>query len=123
MTSIERDGFTLCLKDLVHIEIFKRYKPKVEKEFGEVIKCLRTNRCGEFKFIEFNEFCSSEGIKTQLTVAYTLQQNGVAKKRNSTIMNMVRSMMSEKDVPKEFWLEALNWSTYVLNRSPTFVVN
>jgi hypothetical protein len=37
-------------------------------------------------------------------------------------MNMVRSMLSGKEVPKEFWPEAINWSIYVLNRSPTLAV-
>ena len=37
-------------------------------------------------------------------------------------MNMVRCMLSEKKIPKAFWPEAVNWTTYVLNRSPTLVV-
>jgi hypothetical protein len=37
-------------------------------------------------------------------------------------MNMVRSMLSEKQVPKKFWPEAVNWTTHVLNRSPTLAV-
>lgn len=37
-------------------------------------------------------------------------------------MNMVRSMLVKKSIPKTFWPEAVNWSVYVLNRSPTFAV-
>jgi len=37
-------------------------------------------------------------------------------------MNMVRSMLSAKKIPKRFWLEVVNWTVYVLNRSPTFAV-
>lgn len=37
-------------------------------------------------------------------------------------MNMVRSMISEKRVPKTFWPEAVNWTIHILNRSPTFAV-
>nr|KYP62887.1 Retrovirus-related Pol polyprotein from transposon TNT 1-94 [Cajanus cajan] len=37
-------------------------------------------------------------------------------------MNMVRCMLSEKKVPKIFWPKAVNWTTYVLNRSPTLAV-
>lgn len=102
--------------------MFKKYKSLVEKETGEVICCLRTDRGGEFTSLEFNNFCSTNGISRQLTTAYTPQQNGVAERKNRTIMNMVRSMLSEKEVPKEFWPEAVNWSIYVLNRSPTLAV-
>jgi transposase InsO family protein len=101
------------------LSIFKKYKVSVEKESGERISCLRTDRGGEFTSSEFNDFCSTHGIKRQLTTAYTPQQNGVAERKNRTIMNMVRSMFSGKELPKQFWAEAVNWSIYVINRSPT----
>nr|KYP50278.1 Retrovirus-related Pol polyprotein from transposon TNT 1-94 [Cajanus cajan] len=87
-----------------------------------MIKCLRTDRGGEFTSSEFNEFCQKTGIKRQLTTAYTPQQNGVAERKNRTIMNLVRTLLSEKKLPKSFWPEAVNWVAYVLNRSPTLAV-
>ncbi|PRQ42077.1 putative RNA-directed DNA polymerase [Rosa chinensis] len=101
---------------------FKSFKCLVEKETGDYIQCLRTDRGGEFTSQEFNTFCSTHGISRQLTAAYTPQQNGVAERKNRTIMNMVRSMLSEKQVPKVFWPEAVNWSIHILNRSPTLAV-
>ena len=102
--------------------IFKNYKNLVEKETGAFICCLRTDRGGEFTSHEFDAFCKANGISRQLTAAYTPQQNGVAERKNRTIMNMVRSMLSEKQVPKNFWAEAVNWTAHVLNRSPTLAV-
>lgn len=101
---------------------FKCFKNLVEKETGLPVKCLRTNRGGEFNSVEFNEFCKQSGIKRQLTTTYTPQQNGVAERKNRTVMNMVRSMLSEKKIPKTFRPEAVNWTVYVLNRSPTLAV-
>ena len=101
---------------------FKNYKNLVEKETGAFICCLRTDKGGEFTSLEFNAFCKINGISRQLIAAYTPQQNGVAERKNRTIMNMVRSMLSEKQVPKNFWPEAVNWTTHVLNRSPTLAV-
>ena len=37
-------------------------------------------------------------------------------------MNMVRSMISEKKIPKPFWPEVVNQRVHVLNRSPTLAV-
>jgi transposase InsO family protein len=54
----------------------------VEKETLLHMKCLRTDRGGEFTSSEFNEFCSQQGIKRQLTTAYTPQKNGVAERKN-----------------------------------------
>jgi transposase InsO family protein len=65
----------------------------VENETGLPIKCLRIDRGGEFTSLEFNKFCEQNGIKRQLTTAYTPQQNGVAERKNRTVMNMVRALL------------------------------
>jgi hypothetical protein len=46
----------------------------------------------------------------------------VVKRKNRTVMNLVRSMLSEKKIPKSFLDEAVNWIIYVLNRCPTNAV-
>lgn len=102
--------------------MFKVFKASVEKESGLPICCLRTYRGGEFCSREFEEFCKNEGIKRQLTAAYTPQQNGMAERRNQTIMNLVRSTMTERKMPNEFWEEGVKWITYVLNRSSASAV-
>ncbi|RVX12019.1 Retrovirus-related Pol polyprotein from transposon TNT 1-94 [Vitis vinifera] len=102
--------------------VFKSFKTYVEKETSSFLRCLRTDRGGEFTSHEFAIFCDVHGIRRQLTAAYTPQQNGVAEHKNRTIMNMVRSMLLAKKLPKTFWPEAVNWTVHVLNRSPTFAV-
>ncbi|CAL2257014.1 unnamed protein product [Prunus armeniaca] len=102
--------------------IFKSFKARVEKETSLSIRNLRTDRGGEFISLEFTAFCNMNGIQRQLTAAYSPQQNGVAERKNRTIMNMVRSMLTEKNIPRSFWPEAVNWTIHVLNRSPTLAV-
>ncbi|CAJ2653663.1 unnamed protein product [Trifolium pratense] len=115
--------WTYPLKDKSSaFEVFRKFKALVEKESDHQIKCLRTDRGGEFTSSQFNDFCSEHGIKRQLTAAYTPQQNGVSERKNRTLMNMVRSMMSRMNVPKRFWPEAVVWATHVINRSPTLSV-
>ena len=101
---------------------FKAFKTMVEKETRLFVKYFRTDRGGEFNSNELNDFCKQSGIKRQSTTAYTPQQNGVAERKNRTMMNMVRSMLSDKNIPKTFWPEAVNWTIYVLNRCPTLAV-
>jgi transposase InsO family protein len=50
----------------------------------------------------FMKFCEEEGIKKYLTTTYSPQQNGVAERKNQTILNMVWSMLKSKNMPKEF---------------------
>ena len=71
------------------------------------IKCLRTDRGGEFNSTEFNDFCKQHGAKRQLTIAYTPQQNGVTERKSRTVMNLVRVVLTEKKVSKRFWPEAV----------------
>ncbi|GJX41732.1 retrovirus-related pol polyprotein from transposon TNT 1-94 [Tanacetum coccineum] len=91
----------------------------VEKEVRLEIKCLRTDRGGEYNSTEFKEFCENNGIRKQLTVPYTPHQNGVAKRKNRTLLNMVRGVLKARAVPKIYWAEATAWCVHVLNRSPT----
>jgi len=86
------------------------------------MKILRTDRGREFIDEEFMSFCKKHGIKTELTVRRTPQQNGVAKRKNRTIVEMARSMLQSKNLPKYFWVEAINTTVYILNRSSTKAV-
>jgi hypothetical protein len=55
----------------------------------------------------------------QTTTRYTPQQNGVAERKNQTIMKMARILLKEKFLSNTFWAEAIACSVYLLNRSPT----
>lgn len=103
-------------------DMFKTFKSFVEKEAKTSICGLRTDRGGEFTSDKFNQFCKDHGIRRQLTAAYTPQQNGVAERRNRTIMNMVRCLLSEKEMPRSLWPDAARWTAHVLNRSFTKAV-
>ena len=112
----------LLLEKSEALSHFKSFKKKVENEKNLSIKGLRTDRGGEFTSTDFNNFCEINGIRRQLTTAYTPQQNGVAERKNRTLMNMVRTMLFEKEIPKTLWAEAVRWSNYVLNMCPTLMV-
>ena len=66
-------------------ENFKVYKEMVENEMDSKIKCLRSDNGGEFNSKEFMDYCISHGIKRQLFVARTPQQNGVVERKDRTI--------------------------------------
>lgn len=102
--------------------VFKSFKTLVENETEKRIKTLRTDGGGEFCSNEFGEFCDRNGIRRHLTAPYSPQQNGVSERKNRTILDMMRSILSTGEVPKTFWPEAASWSVHVLNRSPTFAV-
>ncbi|XP_070677935.1 uncharacterized protein [Malus domestica] len=59
------------------------------------------------------------GLEKQLTAAYSPQQNGIAERKNRTIVEMAKSMMHEKNMPYTIWGETVNTAVYLLNRCPT----
>ena len=79
-------------------KIFKWYLARVEKETRKRLKCLRSNRGGEFISHEFNNFCIERGIKKEVSTPRTPEQNGIAKRRNRSIMDCVRTLMIEKNI-------------------------
>lgn len=99
--------------------IFKKWKAMVERESGHKLKILRSDRGGEYTSNIFKSYCSEEGIRQQFTAAYSPQQNGIAERKNRTILDMTRSMLKEKELPKLFWAEAVACAAYLINRSPT----
>ncbi|CAL1397608.1 unnamed protein product [Linum trigynum] len=101
------------------LDSFKKFKALIEKETGLPIVCLRTDRGGEFMLNLFKGLCEEAGIRRQLTAALTPQQNGVAERKNRTILNMVRCMLDDRKVPASFWPEAVAWTAHVINRSST----
>ncbi|CAL2232480.1 unnamed protein product [Prunus armeniaca] len=68
---------------------------------------FRSDRGGEYTSLEFSKFCEDMGLERQLTVAYSPQQNGVAERKNRTVIEMARTMMFEKKIPLKFWAEVM----------------
>ncbi|KAH9745480.1 hypothetical protein KPL70_004087 [Citrus sinensis] len=81
-------------------EAFKKFKVAVEKKSGYQIKAMRSDRDGEFTSKEFLEFCEANGIRRPLTVPRSPQQNGVAERKNRTILDMAKSMLKNESRAK-----------------------
>lgn len=70
---------------------------------------------GEYVSEAFQAYCEHEGIVHEVTPPYTPQHNGFAERKNRTIMNMVRSMLKCKKLPKFLWGKEVSTATYILN--------
>nr|GEU73841.1 putative zinc finger, CCHC-type [Tanacetum cinerariifolium] len=110
------------------LDIFKIFKAKVENQVNRKIKIVRSDRGGEYygKHSDLGQSprpfainCQENGIVNQFTIPYTPKQNGVAERRNRTLMDMVRSMICNSIIPKFLWTEALKTTTHILNRVPS----
>ncbi|GJV92151.1 putative ribonuclease H-like domain-containing protein [Tanacetum coccineum] len=63
-----------------------------------------------------DDFCTEKGIKREYSVARTPQQNGVAKRKNRTLIEVARTMLVDFKLPTTFWAKAVSTACYVQNR-------
>ena len=117
MTTLDMWVYILKHKGEV-LQRFQEWKALVEKSSGRKIKTLRSDNGGEYTSTEFTSFLTKEGIKHELTIPHTPQQNGVAERLNRTLIEGVRTMLADSKLPHRFWAEALLTAVYLQNRSP-----
>nr|GEX49047.1 hypothetical protein [Tanacetum cinerariifolium] len=72
------------------------------------VKIIRCDNEGEFRNKEMNDFCSRKCIKREFSNARTPHQNGVAERRNRTLIEATRTMLADAKLPVTFWAEAVN---------------
>ena len=103
-------------------EKFKVFQNEVQNQLGKTIKALRSDRGGEYLTQPFIEHLESCGVISEWTPPGTPQMNGVSERRNRTLLDMVRSMMSQTELPISFWGYALLTAALILNKAPTKAV-
>ncbi|GJR40981.1 retrovirus-related pol polyprotein from transposon TNT 1-94 [Tanacetum coccineum] len=78
---------------------------------------IRTDHGREFdNEAQFGEFCNANGITHNFSAPRTPQSNGVVERKNRTLQEMSRTMLNEQSLPQKFWCNAIDTSTYILNR-------
>ncbi|KAH9678145.1 Integrase catalytic domain-containing protein [Citrus sinensis] len=110
------------------LSVFQVFKANVELQKGKKIKAVRSDRSGEYygRYDEtgrnpgpFAKFLQECGIEAQYTMPGTPEQNGITERRNRTLLDMVRYMLSNSTLPDFLWGEALKTAAYILNQVPS----
>ncbi|GKC98538.1 retrovirus-related pol polyprotein from transposon TNT 1-94, partial [Tanacetum coccineum] len=96
------------------------YLSYYEEIDGGYVRPLRCDNGTEFKNWVMNQFCERKGIKREFSVARTPQQNGVAERKNRTLIEDARTMLADSKLPTTFWAEAVNTACYVQNRAMNY---
>ena len=109
-------------KDQV-FHLFKKFHAIVEREKWKSLKCLRTHNGGEYTSTEFENYCSENGIRHEKKVPSIPQHNGVVERINRIIFKKVRCMLKMTKQPKSFWAEAVQTACYLINRSPSVLLD
>ena len=98
--------------------MFLKFKEEVENQLDRKIKRFRSDRGGEYSTKTLEDFCEKNDIIHEVSAPYTLQQNGVAERKNRTLKEMMNSMLLRSSLSNNMWGEAVLYACYILNRHP-----
>lgn len=111
--------FTYTLKKKSgSVDAFNHFHNLVRNQMGNSIKRLKSDNGGEYMNGKLKEFLSQNGIIHESSPPYTPQMNGVSERINRTLVEMIRSMLYDKNCPLQLWGEALRTATYLINLQP-----
>ena len=98
-------------------EEFEIFSKKVQNQLDCKIVSIRTDHGREFdNEVQFGVYCDANGITHNFSAPRTPQSNGVVERKNCTLQEMSRTMLNEQSIPQKFWCNAVDTSTYILNR-------
>ena len=92
---------------------FRDLKSFMERETGRKIKCMRSDGGKEYFSSQFNSYLQQMGIRREFSCRYTSEKNGVAERKNRSIVEAARAMLEEKSLPKFYWAEAVRTAVYI----------
>ncbi|GJT42372.1 putative ribonuclease H-like domain-containing protein [Tanacetum coccineum] len=96
--------------------VLKEFIALIENQLNKKVKGIRCDNGTEFKNAKLIELCGEKGIKRDYSNPRTPQQNGVAERKNRTLIEAARTMLADSKLPTMFWTEAVSTACYVLNR-------
>jgi transposase InsO family protein len=100
----------------------RRAHAAAEAECGHKLRVLRTDNGGEFTMAEFASYCADERVQGHYSASYSPQQNDVVGRRNQTVVEMTRALLSRGECLLSS-REVVVTAVYILNRSPTKALN
>ncbi|GJU40820.1 retrovirus-related pol polyprotein from transposon TNT 1-94 [Tanacetum coccineum] len=99
------------------LEVLKDFLMMIQRNLQALVIFVRTDRGIEFLNKTLNAFFKEEGIEHQTSTPRTPEQNGVVERRNRTLVEAARTMLSASKLPLFFWAEAIATACYTQNRS------
>nr|GEU66710.1 hypothetical protein [Tanacetum cinerariifolium] len=89
----------------------------VQRGLHAQVRIVRIDKGTKFLNKTLHAYFASEGINHQTSVSRTPKQNGVVERRNRTLVEAARTMLSAANVPLFFWAEAIATSCFTQNHS------
>src|ERR1041385_6087251 len=95
---------------------FSKPSQRAQTEYELSLKHIRSDNGTEFKNTHIEDFLDEYGFTHAFSAAYTPQQNGVVQRKNRTLTEMARTMLTEYKTPIRFWVEEINSACHIINK-------
>jgi len=103
-------------------DAYQKYEAWCNTQLDARVKILHSDRGGEYMDNKFIEHLKKRGTEQKLTVHDTPAHNGVAERRNRTILERIRALLHASGLPKNLWGEAARHVVWLMNRTSTKAV-
>ncbi|CAL8996899.1 unnamed protein product [Prunus brigantina] len=95
----------------------------VSTQFHARVKVFRTDNGGEYVNNTLASFFRAQCIIHQTTTSFTPQPNSVSERKNCQLLEVARSLMLDMSVPHHLWGHAVLYAAYLINRTPSRVLD
>ncbi|KAH9689130.1 retrovirus-related pol polyprotein from transposon RE1 [Citrus sinensis] len=101
--------------------VLRNFLSMVSKQFHKLVKIIRTDNGTEF--MHLSDFFAEHGIHHQTSCVGTSQQNGRVERKHRHILNVARALRFQAFLPIEFWGECVLTACYLINRTPSVLLD
>ena len=105
-------------KKSCQLETVEDIRVKIKTQMGVTLKTIRSDNGGEYKSKATAEWASIHGIELQFTTPYNPVENSVAERYNRSSMELVRCLIKQSGLPKQYWPQLYDTVVYLKNRIP-----
>lgn len=117
-----RAVWVYLLKDKTSVSSHLRdFITLIQTQFSKKIKTVRSDNGTEFLCL--SRFFQENGIQHETSCVYTPQQNGRVERKHRHILNIARALRFQAHLPIEYWGECVKTAVYILNRTPSQLLN
>ena len=103
--------------------LFQNFHKMVQTQYNAQVQVLHSDNGGEYMSSELQQYLEARGIIHQTTCSYTSQQNGVAERKNHHLLEVVRALLIETQMPLSYWGETFSAAMYLINQMPSSTID